>query len=104
MSGFGRNLAIGVESTKDRNLFGSRRIRKTTHLHQPFWLSKTRVFEKGGACGKLGQENGLTVSKNSFLVLPSQKGYGQMCFERSVRDIWLRLRKESTVSFRRTKH
>jgi hypothetical protein len=67
-------------------------------------LSKMRVFEKGGACGKLGQENGLTVSQNSFLVLPSQKGYGQMCFEKSVRDIWLHLWKESTVSFRRTKH
>jgi hypothetical protein len=34
---------------------------------------KKRVFERGGARGKLLKENDLTVSQNPFLISASQK-------------------------------
>jgi len=47
-------------------------------------LSKTRVFERGEARGKIREKNGLNVSQNSILIPASQKLYDRLSLERAV--------------------
>src|SRR4051812_27743014 len=56
------------------------------HLHQPFRLSKTRVFERARRTGKVTGKNGLKLSQNSFLISASQKVRVRLSFERAYDD------------------
>src|SRR4051794_12946698 len=64
--------------------FSPYKIQKSTHLHQPFWLSKTRVFERDRRDRQFLKENGLVVSQNSSGISAFRKVYARLNLENTV--------------------